>query len=138
MAEAGYGDGFTILRDCPNVRYINDEAIFQAVVGMLGQIGITVNLNAKPKAQFFPLITQGETDFYMLGWGIPPMDSEYIFNFLYHTRGDDRGSWNNTRYSNPEVDAMIVSLASDIDLESRNATIAKLTKKLQDAGLSAD
>ena len=131
LADAGYGDGFTIQLDCPNDRYINDEAICQAIVGMLGQIGITVNLNAMPKAQFFPLITQGETDFYMLGWGIPPMDSEYIFNFLYHTRGADRGSWNNTRYSNPEVDAMIVSLASDTDLDNRNATIAKLWDTVQ-------
>lgn len=131
LTEAGYGDGFTIQLDCPNDRYINDEAICQAIVGMLGQIGITVNLNAMPKAQFFPLITQGETDFYMLGWGIPPMDSEYIFNFLYHTRGAERGSWNNTRYSNPEVDEMIVSLASDIDPESRDATIAKLWDTVQ-------
>ena len=49
MAEAG--DGFSIQLDCPNDRYINDEAICQAAVGMLGQIGITVNLDAKPKAR---------------------------------------------------------------------------------------
>ncbi|MEM1234130.1 MAG: ABC transporter substrate-binding protein, partial [Pseudomonadota bacterium] len=35
MAEAGYGDGFSIRLDCPNDRYINDEAICQAAVGML-------------------------------------------------------------------------------------------------------
>lgn len=131
LAEAGYGDGFSIQLDCPNDRYINDEGICQAIVGMMGQIGITVNLDAKPKAQHFPLITQGETDFYMLGWGVPPMDSEYIFNFLYHTRGGDRGSWNNTGYSNPEVDEMVVSLASDVDLENRNATIAKIWETVQ-------
>ncbi|MEM1361099.1 MAG: ABC transporter substrate-binding protein [Pseudomonadota bacterium] len=131
IAEAGYPDGFTIQLDCPNDRYINDEAICQAAVAMLGQIGVTVNLDAKPKAQHFPLITQGQTDFYLLGWGVPPMDSEYIFNFLYHTRGGDRGSWNNTGYTNPDVDAMIVSLASDTDLESRDATIAKIWDTVQ-------
>ncbi|MEO0912613.1 MAG: ABC transporter substrate-binding protein, partial [Pseudomonadota bacterium] len=51
MEEAGYGDGFSVQLDCPNDRYINDEAICQAVVGMLAQAGITVNLDAKPKAQ---------------------------------------------------------------------------------------
>jgi peptide/nickel transport system substrate-binding protein len=40
MEEAGYGDGFSIQLDCPNDRYINDEAICQAAVGMLAQIGI--------------------------------------------------------------------------------------------------
>jgi peptide/nickel transport system substrate-binding protein len=126
MAEAGYGDGFSIQLDCPNDRYVNDEGICQAAVGMLGQIGITVNLSAIPKAQHFPLIANDTTDFYMLGWGVPTYDSEYIFNFLYHTRTDNRGSWNGTGYSNPEMDAKIVSLASEVDLEARNAVIADI------------
>jgi peptide/nickel transport system substrate-binding protein len=126
MAEAGYADGFSIQLDCPNDRYVNDEAICQAAVGMLAQIGITANLSALPRAQHFPLIANDETDFYLLGWGVPTYDAEYIFNFLYHTRTEGRGSWNGTRYSNPEMDAMIESLASNVDLEARNATIAEL------------
>jgi len=66
LAEAGYPDGFSIVLNCPNDRYINDEAICQAAVGMFGRIGVTVNLDAKPKAQHFPLIKNKETDFYML------------------------------------------------------------------------
>ena len=131
MAEAGYGDGFSIQLDCPNDRYINDEAICQATVGMLAQIGITVNLDAKPKAQHFPLITNDQTDFYMLGWGVPTYDSEYIFNFLVHTRGEERGSWNGTGYSNADVDAMIQSLASETDLDVRNATIQSIWDEVQ-------
>ncbi len=126
LAEAGYPDGFSIQLDCPNDRYINDEAICQAVVGMFAQIGINVNLDAKPKAQHFPLISNGETEFYMLGWGVPTYDSEYIFNFLVHTRGDERGSWNNTGYSNPELDEKIVALASETDLEQRDRMIAEI------------
>ena len=132
LAEAGYEDGFSIRLDCPNDRYINDEAICQAVTGMLGRIGITVNLDAKPKAQHFPLITGGETDFYMLGWGVPTFDSEYIFNFLVHTKGEDRGSWNGTGYSNADLDAMIQTLASETDLDARNATIAEIWGTVQD------
>jgi peptide/nickel transport system substrate-binding protein len=132
MEEAGYGDGFAIQLDCPNDRYVNDEAICQAAVGMFGQIGITVNLDAKPKAQHFPLISSGGTDFYMLGWGVPTYDSEYIFNFLVHTRGEERGSWNGTGYSNPALDAKIVSLASETDLAARNATIAEIWNTVQD------
>ncbi|MXQ08478.1 ABC transporter substrate-binding protein [Alphaproteobacteria bacterium GH1-50] len=132
MEEAGYGDGFSIQLDCPNDRYVNDEAICQATVGMLAQIGITVNLDAKSKAQHFPLINNLETDFYMLGWGVPTYDSEYIFNFLVHTKGDQYGSWNGTRYSNPELDEKIVSLASNTDLEARNATIADIWQTVQD------
>ncbi|QGX99756.1 ABC transporter substrate-binding protein [Roseovarius faecimaris] len=135
MAEAGYADGFSIQLDCPNDRYVNDEAICQAAVGMLAQIGVTVNLDAKPKAQHFPLITNDETDFYMLGWGVPTYDSEYIFNFLVHTRGEDRGSWNGTGFSNADVDAKIVSLASETDLKARNATIGEIWQVVQDEQL---
>ncbi len=135
MEEAGYADGFSIQLDCPNDRYINDEAICQAAVGMLGQIGVTVNLDAKPKAQHFPLITDGQTDFYMLGWGVPTYDSEYVFNFLVHTRGSDIGTWNGTGFSDAETDALIQSLASNTDLEARNADIATIWRTVQDQHL---
>ncbi|MDF1728723.1 MAG: ABC transporter substrate-binding protein [Sulfitobacter sp.] len=135
LEEAGYADGFSIRLDCPNDRYINDEAICQAAVGMLGQIGITVNLDAKPKAQHFPLITDGQTDFYMLGWGVPTYDSEYIFNFLVHGRESDIGTWNGTGYDNDELDAKIKSLASNTDLEARNADIAEIWQVVQDEQL---
>lgn len=135
MAEAGYADGFSIRLDCPNDRYVNDEAICQAAVGMLGQIGVTVNLDAKPKAQHFPLITDGKTDFYMLGWGVPTYDSEYVFNFLVHGRESDIGTWNGTGYDNDALDAKIKSLASNTNLESRNADIAAIWRVVQDEAL---
>ena len=131
MAEAGYGDGFSITLNCPNDRYINDEAICQAAVGMMAKIGIKVNLDAKPKAQHFPLINGLETDFYLLGWGVPTYDSEYIFNYLVHTKGEKYGSWNGTRYSNPDLDARIESLASEVDLDKRNETIAAIWERVQ-------
>lgn len=135
LDEAGYGDGFSIRLDCPNDRYINDEAICQAAVGMLGQIGVTVNLDAKPKAQHFPLITEGKTDFYMLGWGVPTYDSEYIFNFLVHGRESDIGTWNGTGFDNDAIDAKIESLASNTDLAARNADIADIWRVVQDEAL---
>ena len=132
MADAGYGDGFSVTLNCPNDRYINDEAICQAAVGMMAKIGIKVNLDAKPKAQHFPLINTLETDFYMLGWGVPTFDSEYIFNFLIHTKGEKYGSWNGTRFSNADLDVMIKSLASETNLEKRNATIGLIWHVIQD------
>ncbi|MEM9707706.1 MAG: ABC transporter substrate-binding protein [Pseudomonadota bacterium] len=135
LTEAGYEDGFSIRLDCPNDRYINDEAICQAAVGMLGQIGITVNLDAIPKAQHFPKITDDKTDFYMLGWGVPTYDSEYIFNFLVHGRESDIGTWNGTGFDNDTLDEKIISLASNTDLEARDAAIAEIWRVVQDEQL---
>jgi peptide/nickel transport system substrate-binding protein len=135
MEEAGYADGFSVQLDCPNDRYVNDEAICQAAVGMLGQIGIDVNLNAQSKSLHFPLIQNEETDFYMLGWGVPTYDSEYVFNFLVHSKGDERGSWNPTGFSNAELDEKIVSLASETDLDARNQTISEIWQVVQEENL---
>lgn len=123
LAEAGYPDGFSITLHCPNDRYVNDEAICTAAAGMLGQIGIDVNLISQPRSIHFAELQQGVQDFYMLGWGVPTYDSEYVFNFLYHTPDGNRGSWNFTGYSNTDVDANIVAMASEVDLDARNAII---------------
>lgn len=128
LAEAGYGDGFTITFHCPNDRYINDEGICQAVVGMWGQIGVKANLVSQSKTLHFPMITKTppETELFLFGWGVPPFDSEYVFSFLVHTRKDKFGAWNALNYSNPDLDAKIVSLSSETDTEKRNATIAEI------------
>jgi peptide/nickel transport system substrate-binding protein len=134
LKEAGYADGFQVTLHCPNDRYINDEGICQAATAMLAKIGIKVNLVAQSRGPHFTLIQKNppETEFYMVGWGVPTYDSQYIFSFLYHTRSGSDGSWNATRYSKPEVDAAIQSLNSEIDTAKRNATIAKIWQTVSD------
>lgn len=131
LAEAGYPDGFTVDLHCPNDRYLNDEAICQAFVGMLARIGITANLVSQSRTLHFPAIQNREVDFYLLGWGVPPFDSQYIFDFLVHSTEDARGGWNGSRYVNADVDAKIKSLATETDLEKRDATIAEIWQQIQ-------
>ena len=93
LAEAGYGDGFDITLNCPNDRYVNDEAICTAVVGMLGKVGVKVNLFAQTKSTHFQDLKNGLSDFYMLGWGVPTLDSHYVFSFLYDLEGQLEQGW---------------------------------------------
>ncbi|SDH08838.1 ABC transporter substrate-binding protein [Pelagibacterium luteolum] len=132
MAEAGYADGFSIALDAANNTAGNDEAIAQAVVGMLGQIGIEVNLTSRPQAQHSPLITSGESEFYIMSWGVPTFDSAYIFNDLVHTKGGNYGTYNPTGYSNPELDAMIESLGTETDTAVRDQTVADIWDVVQE------
>jgi len=134
LADAGYPNGFSVTLHCPNDRYVNDEAICQAAVGMWGQIGVKVNMVSQSKSIHFPLIQKNppETEFYLLGWGVPTFDSEYIFSFLYHTRNEKFGSWNALRYSSAEADRMIEQLSSETDKAKRDATIAKLWALFKD------
>ena len=134
LQQAGFADGFQVTLNCPNDRYVNDEGICQAVTAMLAKIGVKVNLVAQPKGPHFTLIQKNppETEFYLLGWGVPTYDSHYIFSFLYHTRSGREGGWNGTRYSNSALDSKIENLAAEIDVVKRNAAIADIWKALSE------
>ncbi|HEY8564384.1 MAG TPA: ABC transporter substrate-binding protein [Beijerinckiaceae bacterium] len=126
LADAGYPNGFSVTLHTTNDRYVNDEGIAQAVVAMLGQIGIKTTLVAHSLRVHFPGIQRGEYDFYLLGWGIPTFDSHYVFNDLYRTKTPSAGTWNGTGLSDPELDKKIDSLNSEVDQNKRNATIAEI------------
>lgn len=129
LADAGYPNGFSIQLDCPNNRYINDEAICQAVVGMLAKVGIKVTLSAIPKTIHFPKIKNRETDFYMLGWGVSTLDSHYVFNYL--VKSADKG-WNGTGFSNAKTDETILKIEKEVDFDKRDKMIADVWQKLRD------
>lgn len=131
LTEAGYPNGFSLTFHTTNDRYVNDEAVAQAVVGMLGQIGIKATLVSQSLRVHFPGIQRGEYDFYLLGWGIPTFDSHYVFNDLYRTKTASAGTWNGTGYSNAALDARIDGLNSEVDQEKRNAAIAEIWKQVQ-------
>ncbi len=121
LAEAGYSNGFEITLDCPNNRYINDEAICVAAVGMLAKVGIKVNLDAQPKSIHFKDLKSGLSDFYMLGWGVPTFDSHYVYSFLLKSDG----SWNKAGFKNDRVDELVGTMLTETNLDKRNANIAE-------------
>ena len=131
LAEAGYPDGFEFTLDCPNNRYINDEAICVAVAAMLSQINVKVRVNAMPRATYFPKIQNFDTSFYMLGWGVPTFDSQYALQSLVRTHVEKAadGDYNLGRYSNPKVDALVDQLKTEVDPKKR-ADIARQVTQL--------
>lgn len=129
LKAAGYPNGFSVRLDCPNNRYNNDEKICIAVVGMLGKIGIKVNLDAIPKSKHFPKIQKRVSDFYMLGWGVPTLDSHYVFTYLY--RSD--GPWNATGFNDKKVDELTAAMPVTVDLKKRDAMIAEAWKRAKNA-----
>jgi len=133
LAEAGYPDGFELTLDCPNDRYINDEAICVAAISMFAKIGVTVNLDAKTKSQHFSEVKEGDangmtSDMYMLGWGVPTFDSHYVYSYLF----ESSGSWNKVNFSNARVDELVAAMGVETDLDKRNAMIAEAWDITQD------
>ena len=133
LAEAGYPDGFNLSMDCPNDRYVNDEAICTAVVAMLARVGIKVDLTAQTKVRFFSKIQAPgyDTDFYMLGWTPTTYDAHDVLYNLVATRRLPQGEVNYGGYSNPAVDALTDKIAVELDQQKRMALIEEAAAVLQ-------
>ncbi len=128
LAEAGYPNGFEVGMDCPNDRYVNDGPICQAVVGMLARIGVKVNLNAQPKAQYFAKVLKPggyKTSFYLLGWTPGTFDSHNVLNDIHGCRaeGSSRGESNLGGYCNKKVDELTDKILVEGDVAKRDAMI---------------
>jgi peptide/nickel transport system substrate-binding protein len=128
LAEAGYPGGFEVGMDCPNDRYVNDEAICQAAVAMLARIGIKVNLLAQTRSKYFAKILGPgyNTSFYMLGWSpAATYDAHNVFEQLLQTRNPQtrKGTFNVGGWSNATFDGLADKIEQETDVAKRNAMI---------------
>jgi peptide/nickel transport system substrate-binding protein len=130
LADAGYPQGFEFVLDCPNNRYINDEAVCQAIVGMWAKIGLKVRLNAMPRATYFAKIQKFDTSAYLLGWGVPTFDALYSIQSLIRSVGQGGdGNFNLGRFSNKQIDDIVDKVKVEIDESKRNAMITDVLKQ---------
>ena len=128
LAAAGYSGGFDVTLDCPNDRYINDEAICRAAAAMLSEIDIRVTVAARPMREHLPRIKERKTDFYMLGWGTGTYDS--LEHFSYLIRSD--APYNATGYASPHVDDLIDAIETELITYARDPMIEEVWKIVRD------
>lgn len=134
MQDAGYAAGFEVTLDCPNDRYVNDEAICRAIQPMLARIGVRVSLNIKPRTQHFATINGPEyaTSFYMLGWVANTYDAYNALFNLAGSRNGARGIFNNGGYANPAFDTLLERIRVERDPEIRNGLIEEASRILHE------
>ena len=132
LAEAGYPDGFEVTLDAPNDRYMNDEQIAQAVAGYLEKVGIKVNLNLMPKANFFSYIKplENKSMFLMTGWSDASGDGLSLMHDMLYTydREAGNGGVNRGHYSNAQVDALVDQAFTEMDDTKRGELVAEADK----------
>ncbi len=129
LTEAGYSNGFDVRLDCPNDRYLNDEPMCQAIVGMLARAGIKATLDAKPRTIHFPKIQNKQTDFFMFGWFTDTTDAH---NHLYFM-GAPGSVWNATGYSDTKLFADMDRIAVEMDTAKRDALLKDVSTRFRDA-----
>jgi len=125
LTAAGYPHGFTVRLDATNDRYLEDSLVAQALAGMLQQVGITVKVNAIPKAVFFPQMNRGDFTMYLAGWG--SVDPLSTWDSMFHCRNAKLGFGhvNREHYCSKPADALMAKASSSFD----DATRIKLERQ---------
>lgn len=121
LAEAGWGQGFTLVFAGPNDRYVNDERVLQAIAQYWQRIGIRVRVEAIPSNMFFPRSAQRAYSAALTGWQSSAYEPNNIFAPVLLTEDRSRG-WgtvNRHGYSNPAVDAIYLRAVVSMDAEER-------------------
>ena len=129
LAQAGYPRGFSVGMDCPNDRYLNDEAICDSIVAMLAKIGVKIRLNAETRGKFFAkLMTPSPgSSFYLLGFLPETYDALDALVNLVATpdKAAHRGDANFGGFSDPALDRLIAEIASETDSSKRAALLRR-------------
>ena len=127
LTEAGFPEGFRITLRTPNDRYPNDSETAQAVAQMWTRIGVQTRIEAMPWSAYVPRATRQEYSMCLWGWSSSTGEGSNVMNSVLSTYNKEkgRGSSNDGRYSNPELDALTDAALSTIDDAKREALIQK-------------
>ena len=125
LTEAGYPNGFEVGMDCPNDRYVNDEKICQAIVGMLARAGITVKLLAQTRTKYFEKILARNSTMSILGWQPLSYDAHSTLQDACNTPADKIGTYNVGSYSNSRVDNLTIAIETEVNPQKRQALISE-------------
>jgi peptide/nickel transport system substrate-binding protein len=120
LAKAPPSARKVILRG-PNNRYVNDERILREVARQLGEVGVTVTVEARDKEAFFASLGTPETAFYLSGWSCDGADAGNALGSLFHTpTASGLGFENSQGLSDPVLDEMIDAADRAPTLPERN------------------
>lgn len=111
LAEAGYPSGFSFTLDVAPAL----SEIAQALAGQYARIGIDVNVNVMEANALFDKYEPGGSQAFLTSWGNSELDADATLS---------RNLWSGrvnayTRYSNPQVDALIERGSVELDPEAR-------------------
>jgi peptide/nickel transport system substrate-binding protein len=128
LAEAGYADGFAIDMACPAGSYSSFEEVCQAIVGYLGDVGITANLEIMESGQYWDLEANKQ---------LPPLfgdawadTSGEAYNRLYGALGGNEAAYSS--WSDPQIDSLLKAISEEIDAAKRKALYEDLQVYMQE------
>jgi oligopeptide transport system substrate-binding protein len=103
----------------------------QAILEMWrNNLGVEVSIAQAEAASFFEDLDRGRLQMFDIGWIMDYPDAEDIIDLLFHSTSRQ----NNTGYSNPQVDALVVQARTELDQTKRQQLYREAEKIIiQDA-----
>ncbi|MCE7791676.1 ABC transporter substrate-binding protein [Salipaludibacillus sp. CUR1] len=128
LEEAGYGDGLEITMQAPQGRYLMDSEIAEVIVGMLSEVGITVNLEFLEWSQFVEIYSGNNNEELML-LGLASSLFDAAQNLDHYTT-DSPLNKGRMDYSNEEVDELFEAALVNMDPEEREQQYKRIQEIL--------
>ena len=127
LAEAGYPQGFSLTIHCTQDRFAGDARTCQAIGQMLTAVGIRTTVEALPMPIYLrrsaTLTASGapELSAHLSMFGSSSGIASEALTALIRTPNPARahGTWNRTRFSNAEFDAILLRVDSEFDPAKR-------------------
>ncbi len=112
----------------PTGRYLMDTEISQAIVAMLSQVGITVDLQLMESSAYSNVFTaHNADDGFMTCFGLGFFDASY--GMIGYFGGNTEGESN---YDNPDYEAKFAIAESNMNMEERAEQFAELQQIIAD------
>ena len=129
LTEAGYPNGF----ECTLVSNGN-QSIAEMIQAQLAEIGINVKLNVTDFSNWLDAIVNGKQQMYIGGWTVPSGDATEAFSAFDSAFFGAGG--NRSFYSNPDADALLQVIYSEMDEAKRAQACADLQQLLADEAVT--
>lgn len=127
LLEEGYSKENPLKVKFYHAESASNVALLEPVQAMLNEVGFDVELVSMEWNAYRAAVRQGEPDLFYLSWGADYPDAENYLYPLFHSTMTNGGG-NETRYSNPEVDALLELSHKTQDYKER----IKLYQQIED------
>lgn len=106
------------------------EVLGLAIQEDLAAIDITVKVTTTASADYEDTILLGLSDMYFFGWKYDLADSADFFDAVVHTPTETYGAFNGFGYSNAELDTMIETASTLLNVTERRLLLSQISSLL--------
>jgi peptide/nickel transport system substrate-binding protein len=124
LRKAGYPNGLHLRLDGPRDRYVNGLGVMTELARQLAEVGVSVDTRALPKEEFFSLVEQSRSPFFLYSWSCDTLHAGEVLDEVVRTPRSP-GSLNVAGFSDPRIDELIDAADASPSLHERGILLSE-------------